>query len=312
MPPIRTAPSTTRTGALTPTASDELRIEDGGRAGRRDQQRHEPETVCDHVAGPLGQPVAQQDPDAGADQDGRDVEHRPGTGEHTGPSSRRDEDRGRPIISRPLRTGVVSRARLERGSPDIARRCRGAVRFMPAAGPSLTGGPVRDATPVAVRDACPDDLPACGDLWDELRDMGGRIERAMPAVDRGWRAASGCGPSTPTPRSCALVAVVDDEAVGHDGAHATSYAPLFDQRAVHVHYLHVRDGSRRRGVGKALLAAAAAYADDFGAEHVITSVPPHLRETQPVLRPARLRPGRGPPLGAGQHPAAPARGRGYR
>ena len=57
------------------------------------------------------------------------------------------------------------------------------------------------------------------------------------------------------------------------------YAPLFDQTAVHVHYLHVREGNRRRGVGKALLAAAASFAEEVGAEHLITSVLPQLRET---------------------------------
>jgi ribosomal protein S18 acetylase RimI-like enzyme len=60
----------------------------------------------------------------------------------------------------------------------------------------------------------------------------------------------------------------------------SSYAPLFDQSAVHVHYLHVRDGFRRRGVGRALLGAAVVMADEVGAEHVFTSVLPQLRETQ--------------------------------
>ena len=61
---------------------------------------------------------------------------------------------------------------------------------------------------------------------------------------------------------------------------AAAYAPLFEQRAVHAHYLHVKDGFRRRGVGKALLAAAVTFADEVGAEHVITSVLPQMRETQ--------------------------------
>jgi ribosomal protein S18 acetylase RimI-like enzyme len=60
----------------------------------------------------------------------------------------------------------------------------------------------------------------------------------------------------------------------------TAYAPLFDQRAVHAHYLHVRDGYRRMGVGKALLAAAVALAEETGAEHVVTNVLPQMRDTQ--------------------------------
>ena len=131
---------------------------------------------------------------------------------------------------------------------------------------------------VAVREACPADLPALMVMWDEMREMGGRIDRAMPpSAEAG--VLERLEAVTQDPSSCALVAVVDDEAVGMTVLTATSYAPLFDQRAVHAHYLHVRDGFRRRGVGKALLAAAVAFADDFGAEHVITSVPPQLRET---------------------------------
>ena len=57
------------------------------------------------------------------------------------------------------------------------------------------------------------------------------------------------------------------------------YLPLSDQRAVHVDYLHVRAGLRRRGVGKALLAAATAFAEEVGAEHVVASVLPQLRDT---------------------------------
>jgi ribosomal protein S18 acetylase RimI-like enzyme len=73
---------------------------------------------------------------------------------------------------------------------------------------------------------------------------------------------------------------VDDEVAGMALFTVTAYAPLFDQRAVHAHYLHVRDGFRRMGVGKALLAAAVAMADESGAEHVVTSVLPQMRDTQ--------------------------------
>lgn len=131
---------------------------------------------------------------------------------------------------------------------------------------------------VAVREARPADLPALMVMWDELREMGGRTDRAMPpAAEAG--VLERLEALSQDPSSCALVAVVDGEVVGMTVLTATSYAPLFDQRAVHAHYLHVRDGFRRRGVGKALLAAAVSFADDAGAEHVLTSVPPQLRET---------------------------------
>jgi GNAT superfamily N-acetyltransferase len=131
-----------------------------------------------------------------------------------------------------------------------------------------------------VREATADDTPALLAMWSELRDMGGRIERLMPGPDdEGLRERLAWIATDPSSR--ALVAVVDDDEVaGMTLLVESPYAPLFEQRAVHAHYLHVRDGFRRRGVGKALLAAAVAFAEEVGAEHVITSVLPQMRETQ--------------------------------
>lgn len=132
---------------------------------------------------------------------------------------------------------------------------------------------------VAVRDARPDDLPELMIMWGELREMGSRLERVIPAsCDAG--VLERLEAVSQDPDSCALVALVDDVVAGMVVLTATSYAPLFEQRAVHAHYLHVRDGFRRRGVGKALLTAAVSFADDTGAEHVITSVLPQMRDTQ--------------------------------
>jgi GNAT superfamily N-acetyltransferase len=131
---------------------------------------------------------------------------------------------------------------------------------------------------IVVRDACPYDLPALLEMWAELRDIGGRLERATPpatpdgALDR-------LQAITMDPDSRALIATSGDEVAGMAVLTCAQYAPLFDQIAVHVHYLHVREGNRRRGVGKALLAAAASFAEEVGAEHLLTSVLPQLRET---------------------------------
>lgn len=132
---------------------------------------------------------------------------------------------------------------------------------------------------VAVRDARPEDLPALMAMWDELREVGSRLERVMPVADEAG-VLERLELVTADPGSRALVAVVDDEVAGMTVLTATAYAPLFDQRAVHAHYLHVRDGFRRQGVGKALLAAAVTFAEDAGAEHVLTSVMPQMRDTQ--------------------------------
>lgn len=108
---------------------------------------------------------------------------------------------------------------------------------------------------VAVRDARPEDLPALMAMWDELRAVGSRLERVMPLADEAG-VLERLDLVTADPASRALVAVVDDEVAGMVVLTSSAYAPLFDQRAVHAHYLHVRDGFRRQGVDKALLAAA--------------------------------------------------------
>ena len=131
---------------------------------------------------------------------------------------------------------------------------------------------------VAVRDACPDDLPAVLEMWRELRDIGSRLDRATPPVSEDG-ALDRLLAITSDADSRALVATIGDAVAGMAVLTHTNYAPLFDQVAVHVHSLHVRDGHRRRGVGKALLAAAACFAEEVGAEHVMTSVLPQLRET---------------------------------
>lgn len=132
---------------------------------------------------------------------------------------------------------------------------------------------------VAVRDAHPDDLPALMAMWDELRSVGSRLERVMPVADEDG-VLERLDAVTADPMSRALVATVDGQVVGMTVLTASKYAPLFDQRAVHAHYLHVRDGYRRQGVGKALLAAAVTFAEEEGAEHVLTSVMPQMRDTQ--------------------------------
>ena len=131
---------------------------------------------------------------------------------------------------------------------------------------------------IVVRDACPDDLPAVLEMWRELREIGGRLERATPPASADG-ALDRLLAITVDPDSRALIATIGDEVAGMAVLTSEQYAPLFDQIAVHVHYLHVREGSRRRGVGKSLLAAAACFAEEVGAEHVLTSVLPQLRET---------------------------------
>jgi GNAT superfamily N-acetyltransferase len=132
---------------------------------------------------------------------------------------------------------------------------------------------------VTVREATPDDVPDLLAMWAELRALGSRYERTAPAPSEdGVRARLRDAQTTPDLRiivACAGPAVVGMAVLVHQ-----PFAALVEARAVHVNYLHVREGARRQGVGHALVAAAAAFAEEVGAEHVLSSVYPHLRDSQ--------------------------------
>ena len=132
---------------------------------------------------------------------------------------------------------------------------------------------------VSVRDARADDCPALVAMWDELRQLDSRLDRLIPSSDAA-AVLDRLALVQEDPDCRALVAVLDGEVVGMTLLTTSTYAPMFDQRAVHAHYLHVRSGHRKRGVGRALLAAAVSFADETGAEHVLTSVLPQMRDTQ--------------------------------
>lgn len=130
---------------------------------------------------------------------------------------------------------------------------------------------------VMVRPATTDDLPDLLALWREQRALAGRAERMTPepsaeAVLR-LLARAHADPGTRIVVACVDHAVVGLAVLTHEPVGA-----LFDTRAVHLHCLQVNEGHRRRGVGHALVAAAAGFAEEVGAEHVVSTVLPHLRE----------------------------------
>lgn len=131
--------------------------------------------------------------------------------------------------------------------------------------------------PVVVREAGPGDVEVLARSWAELREVLGRADRLAPAATAAG-VAHRLREAAANPDCRILVAVVGDDVVGSCVLVREAYAPLFEVDAVHLSYLHVADGARRRGVGKALIAAAAAFAEEVGAEHVVTTVPPQLRE----------------------------------
>ena len=63
------------------------RVGDAGRGQRRDEQRDQAQPVGDHVACPVGQPVAQQHTEAGPDQHREHVDGSADAGDHAGSST---------------------------------------------------------------------------------------------------------------------------------------------------------------------------------------------------------------------------------
>ena len=131
---------------------------------------------------------------------------------------------------------------------------------------------------VSVRQVRLEDFPGVISLWDEQREQTSRIERTGPAPSH-EEVTERLRTIAADPNSRALVATAGPELVGMTILRAAPATPLCDQLAVHVHYLYVRAPFRRRGAGTAFVAAAAAFAEEVGAEHVSASVPPQMRDT---------------------------------
>ena len=155
-----------------------------GRAPRRrwwrHQQRDQAQPVGDHVAGALGQPVARAAPRC--------------------PSPRAPSITFSRVPA-PRNTGTSGSARVGCRSflaDHLAHRGLTGVRSGAAVRGSLSGrtgpgahrgasrepmeGPVTRPA-VCVRAATLDDVPALLEMWAELRDIGGRMERLIPGPD---------------------------------------------------------------------------------------------------------------------------------
>ena len=135
-------------------------------------------------------------------------------------------------------------------------------------------------SPVRTRPATSEDIPVLLGFGEELRD------RLLPSADgKRGRAAHGRGldarylDAMADPDRHLVVAVGDDDVpVGMAMFTVGSASPLLDLPALHVSHVVVSDRYRRRGAGKALVAAAAAYADERGVDQVVVSVNPGSRE----------------------------------
>lgn len=132
-----------------------------------------------------------------------------------------------------------------------------------------------------VRPAVDADLPALVDLASELR------EALAPAPDAGWRPGTPAGRAAlegrlraalAAPDRHLVVAVDGDEPLGMALFTVGPANALVDCPALHVTHSVVGDRHRRRGAGRALVAAAAGYAEERGLDQVVVSVRAGSRE----------------------------------
>lgn len=131
---------------------------------------------------------------------------------------------------------------------------------------------------LSIREAVPADIPALLDMWTKLRHHGVRrgvrssSDQLLAAVEHRYVEAI-------TDPSCRLViAAADDAVLGMALFTVVSASTLLDVPAVQVSHMYVADGHRGRGVGKGLVASAAAYAAERGVDQVMVSVAPGLRD----------------------------------
>ena len=140
---------------------------------------------------------------------------------------------------------------------------------------------------VRVRPATAADLPAMLSLGDQLR------EQVLPLADlvprsRTPKSLSSTARTTlearylealEDPARHLVLAVGDkDDVLGMAIFSVGSANALLDLAAVHVSHAVVSDRHTRRGAGKALVAAAAAFAEDKGLDQLVVSVHPGSRD----------------------------------
>ena len=139
-------------------------------------------------------------------------------------------------------------------------------------------------TALNVRPATERDLPALLAFGDELRDQlivpaeGGRSRGAILSAraessEQRYREAL-----IDPERHLVVVTGPDGEPLGMALFTVDSTNALVDLPALHMSHAMVADRHKRRGAGKALVAAAAAFAEQRGLDQLVVSVAPGSRD----------------------------------
>lgn len=130
---------------------------------------------------------------------------------------------------------------------------------------------------VTVRPATSGDISALLGLWMQAQDNWRRGERSRLAQAPAEVAAR-LEELVEGPDVEVLVAAAGAEPVGMTMLEPTALGALSELSTLQMSYTVVSHQHRRRGVGRALVAAATAYAEERGLSSVLVDVPPGLRD----------------------------------
>ncbi len=129
---------------------------------------------------------------------------------------------------------------------------------------------------ITVRAAGESDLTDVVALWSELKSCGALTPRQAAFTDD--RTEDRVRRLLASPASCVLLASVSGEVAGMVMVTTVPFGVLNETLCLQVEYTVVAERFRRRGVGRALIGAAATYAEQIGADQVTVSVSPLSRE----------------------------------
>lgn len=133
--------------------------------------------------------------------------------------------------------------------------------------------------PVEVRPATAGDMDALVDLWAQARAELVSQGRHVPVVAADAVRAR-LVEALADRQVDVLLARHDGQALGFVMLRTAALNPLVSVPVMQVEQLFVTQASRRRGIGRALLAATANAADRAGVDQVVCNVVPGARQTQ--------------------------------